>query len=44
MIASVYIGYQPGLPGAILGLLYGFCDGFIGGYAVAWIYNRLEAK
>ena len=43
-IGSIYIGYGPGLAGAILGAVYGFLDGFIGGYIFVWLYNLLEKK
>jgi hypothetical protein len=40
-IGSAYIGYGPGAFGGLLGLAYGFLDGFCGGYLIGWIYNRL---
>lgn len=40
IISSVYIGYRPGIPGAIIGGIWGFIDGFIGGYVFAWFYNK----
>ncbi len=38
-LASIYPGYSITLPGALLGLCYGFVDGFIGGWLVAFLYN-----
>lgn len=40
-IGSAYIGYGPGAFGGLMGLAYGFIDGFTGGYFIGWIYNRL---
>lgn len=41
--ASIYPGYTPGTgAGAVvIGTLYGFVDGLIGGAIFAWIYNLL---
>ena len=39
MMASLYIGYDGTVKGAILGLLWGFADGFVGGALLAWFYN-----
>jgi hypothetical protein len=41
MIGSVYLGYHVSLAGSIVGLIYGFLDGFIGLYVLAWLYTRL---
>ena len=38
-MASIYPGYDISRTGAILGLCYGFADGFIGGWLVAHLYN-----
>ena len=43
-LGSIYIGYGPGLVGAILGAIYGFLDGFIGGYILVWLYNIIDTK
>ena len=40
ILSSVYLGLTDTVPGAIIGGLWGFADGFIGGYAVAYLYNR----
>ncbi|PIN75390.1 hypothetical protein COV18_03870 [Candidatus Woesearchaeota archaeon CG10_big_fil_rev_8_21_14_0_10_37_12] len=41
-IAEWYIGYAPTLLGSIIGAMYAFVDGFIGGTLFAWIYNKLQ--
>lgn len=38
--SSVYLGYDNTIPGAIIGGIWGFVDGGIGGYVFAWLYNR----
>ena len=43
-LSSIYIGYQPGLVGAILGAIYGFIDGFIFGFVTAAVYNYFGKK
>ncbi len=39
VVQSVYPGYRMCLSGAVLGLCYGFVDGFIGGWLLAVLYN-----
>jgi hypothetical protein len=41
-IASVYIGYHAtrSIAEVIVGTLYGFVDGLIGGAVFAWLYNQ----
>ena len=36
---TIYIGYAPTLGGSIIGGLFGFIDGLIGGVIIAWLYN-----
>ena len=40
-LASLYIGYNASIAGAIVGAIWGFADGFIAGLVIAWIYNRV---
>ena len=42
VIASVYPGYQHegSFGSVIVGTLYGALDGAIGGFVLAWVYNR----
>ena len=44
ILKAVYPGYSISMLGSIIGLAYGFLDGFIGLYIFAWIYNVLEKK
>ncbi len=42
LASSVYPGYEPGGFGSVIvGTLYGLVDGFVGGFLLAWLYNRL---
>lgn len=43
LIESVYgfLGYSVSGAGILLGAIYGFIDGFVGGAVFAWLYNRL---
>ena len=40
-LSSLYIGYSPSIPGAVIGAVWAFIDGYIAGVVIAWIYNRL---
>lgn len=41
VMGSIYPGYHVSLVGSAVGLLYGFCDGYIGLYLGAALYARL---
>ena len=41
-MASIYIGYEPSFIGGIIGGIWGFGDGFIGGALVAFFYNMFK--
>lgn len=41
MIGTIYPGYSVTFGGALIGGVYAFIDGLIGGAVVAWLYNRL---
>lgn len=43
-LAKLYPGYSVSPFGAIIGLVYGFLDCFIGLYIFALLYNWLEKK
>ncbi len=40
-IGHIYRGYDISPLGSVIGLLYGFVDGLIGGAIFAWLYNRI---
>lgn len=44
VLVSIYPGYQVSWAGSFLGLFYGFVDGFLGLFILAWIYNKLEER
>lgn len=39
-VGTLYIGYNATVLGAIIGGLWGFVDGGIGGLILAWLYNK----
>jgi hypothetical protein len=41
LMASCYIGYSASILGAIIGGIWALVDGFIGGFCIGWLYNRL---
>jgi hypothetical protein len=41
VLASFYLGYGASIVGAIIGALWAIVDGFVAGYVIAWIYNRV---
>jgi hypothetical protein len=42
LIGSVYWGVDVSLMGALIALPWAFLDAFIGGFLVAWLYNKLS--
>lgn len=44
VVSSFYLGYQPNIPGSIIGGVWGFFDGLIGGFIFALLYNFLVKK
>lgn len=42
LIADVYPGYSITWPGSFIGLAYGFVDGFVSLYIIAWLYNKFS--
>lgn len=44
VMASVYIGFKPTFIGGIIGGLWGFIDGMIGGAIIAFVYNLIAGK
>lgn len=43
-MGSAYVGFEPTLWGSVIGGVWGFCDGFIGGVVLAWLYNKFACK
>jgi hypothetical protein len=41
LIGKVYIGYHISPMGSLIGLVWAFMDGFIGGAIFAWLYNLI---
>ena len=39
-LGSVYLGYSVSWIGAIIGFVYGFFDGLIGGALIGYFYNK----
>lgn len=44
VMSSVYIGFAPTPLGGIIGMLWGFIDGAIGGAIIALVYNAVIKK
>lgn len=44
VMASIYIGYEPTFFGAVIGAIWGFLDGAIGGFVFAFLHNLLLSK
>ena len=42
--SSLYIGFAPTFLGGIIGAIWGFVDGAIGGAIIALIYNAVAKK
>jgi hypothetical protein len=44
MIGRLYHGYSITPMGSVIGLLWAFADGLVGGLIFAWLYNLLAGK
>jgi hypothetical protein len=44
LISSIYIGYSITPIGSLVGLVWAFFDGLIGGAIFAWLYNKLSSR
>jgi len=42
-MSRIYLGYKATPMGALCGLAWGIADGFFGGAAFAWLYNKLTS-
>ena len=43
-LSRLYRGYSLTLAGSLIGALWGFVDGLLGGAVFAWLYNRLGQR
>lgn len=41
LLGSLYLGYDASLLGMLAGAIWAFVDGFVCGFLIAWIYNRI---
>jgi hypothetical protein len=44
LIGRLYRGYSISPLGSVIGLIYAFFDGLVGGAIFAWLYNRLSGS
>jgi len=44
VIAMLYRGYKISPEGSVIGLVWGFVDGLVGGAIFAWLYNLLVGR
>jgi hypothetical protein len=44
IIGRVYRGYSISIAGSVIGFVWAFIDGIIGGAIFAWLYNFLSPK
>lgn len=44
LLAIFYKGYAPTFFGSVIGAVWGFADGFIGGILVGFFYNKFQSK
>lgn len=43
-IGKVYLGYSISPIGSVIGLVWAFVDGLIGGAIFAWLYNLIASR
>ena len=39
--SSIYLGYSLSFTGILIGIVWAFIDAAIGGWLLAWLYNKL---
>lgn len=44
LLGLFFPGYEITPLGSVIGLLWGFADGCLGGVVVAWLYNKFAAR
>lgn len=42
LFSSFYPGYSVSVVGSLIGLVYGFIDGFVWLFLLGWIYNHVK--
>lgn len=43
-LGRLYLGYEISALGSVVGLVWGFADGLVGGAIFAWLYNAIAAR
>jgi hypothetical protein len=43
-IARFYRGYNVSAAGSVIGMIWGFVDGLVGGAIFAWLYNLIAGR
>lgn len=43
LLGQYFYGYRVSVGGAFIGLAYGAVVGYLAGYAIGWVYNRVVA-
>jgi len=41
-LSTLYLGYSLSFFGIIIGMIWAFFDAAIGGFVIAWLYNKLS--
>lgn len=41
-IGQYYLGYEATWLGAVIGGIWALVDGFVGGFLIAWLYNKFS--
>jgi len=44
LLSRIYIGYSATPAGSVVGLVWAFVDGLIGGAILAWLYNAIVER
>ena len=44
LIEGLYPFYTVSIAGSFVGLIFGFIDGFVGLFLLAWLYNKFEKR
>jgi hypothetical protein len=42
LLSDVYLGYDSTINGLVVGSHWAFAEAFVGGYTLAWLYNRIR--